>query len=72
MLSRSWTRCLRHLKLKEPGTVSVGLGRGYRLIAVPCETKFGILTLALISDEPFDDGQVPGLRSALEEALGAE
>ena len=72
MLSNGWTRCLKHLRLKEPGTVSVGLGHGYRLIAMPCETKFGTLTLALISNKPFDDGQMPELRAGLEAALGAE
>lgn len=71
MLAKSWQQCLRHLKLKEPGPVTVGLGHGYRMMVVPCETRYGLLTLSLISNGPYDDEVTVELRRRLLEVIEA-
>jgi hypothetical protein len=71
MLSKSWQRCLKHLKLKEPGPVTVGLGHGYRMIIIPCESKYGLLTLSLISNESYDDSLTEELREGLQGVMSA-
>jgi hypothetical protein len=71
ILSKSWQRCLRHLKLKDPGPVTVGLGHGYRMIIIPCDSNYGLLTLSLISNESYDDSLTGELRERLREVMGA-
>ncbi|MEM8953597.1 MAG: hypothetical protein AAGD22_05540 [Verrucomicrobiota bacterium] len=71
MLAKSWQRCLRHLKLKEPGPITVGLGHGYRMMVIPCDTRYGLLTLSLISKGSYDDSITDELRGRLEQVIEA-
>lgn len=64
-LSQSWIGCRKHLRLKEKGAVSAVLGKGYRMMVLPCETALGLVTLAIVTNRIVSDEDIDAMRVEL-------